>query len=478
MREAVATGDVAQYMLRWDYVFPAGGHHFLDEQLHSGLWRHIRPTRIEQRNADHVDCLGLLLDELPAEGPLLLQFAQNFDATADPFTGIDVYLDNVRLVNTYAPNATPKVYVLQSFEDPNNPIGGVTNFTGWGGGTRTTYEQYTATDEDDIHVTHGTHALKVNYAGAGTYMSDFLVPFTDTMLAEVLKLDLPAEERPTPAELARYTMRWDVIYPERTDDWSSDWMNVGYNTQQQGLPWYQVAAFNDRRTYSITLDQVAWADWANPTPSFMVIANGAWGPTGTSVCYDNFVLIDTGEAGGTVPRPVITGHDFADGQMTLTWQSVAGGTYAVERKGNLGDTWAAIAEDLIATTTTTSYTDAAAPAAQAFYRVVGYAPAALFETGFEPGEDLSGWTEVITLGATQWEVGVPTTGPGSAHTGVNVLATKLAGNYDLNQEVGYRSPIIDLTGRDSATLQFYHYYEFEPSDIRRIRVRLGRSQFA
>ena len=131
-------------------------------------------------------------------------------------------------------------------------------------------------------------------------------------------------------------------------------------------------------------------------------------------------------------------------------------------RADLGDTWAAIAEGLIAAATTTSYTDGAAPAAQAFYRVVGYAPAALFETGFEPGEDLSGWTEVITLGATQWEVGVPTTGPGSAHTGVNVLATKLAGDYDVSQEVGYRSPIIDLTGREAATLQFYHYYEFEP----------------
>jgi hypothetical protein len=92
--------------------------------------------------------------------------------------------------------------------------------------------------------------------------------------------------------------------------------------------------------------------------------------------------------------------------------------------------------------------DAAAPAGQAFYRVVGYAPAALFETSFEPGEDLSGWTEVITLGQTQWEVGTPTTGPGSARTGVNVLATKLAGDYGINQEVAYRSPAIDLTGRE------------------------------
>jgi hypothetical protein len=38
------------------------------------------------------------------------------------------------------------------------------------------------------------------------------------MLAEILKLDLPVEERPTPAELQRYTLRWDVIYPDGRRD--------------------------------------------------------------------------------------------------------------------------------------------------------------------------------------------------------------------------------------------------------------------
>jgi hypothetical protein len=169
-------------------------------------------------------------------------------------------------------------------------------------------------------------------------------------------------------------------------------------------------------------------------------------------------------AAETVPAPEITGYDYASGQMVLTWSSVAGGTYAVERKSDLGSSWAPIAESLTGQAPTTSYTDSAAPAGQAYYRVVGYAPPRLFETSFEPGEDLSGWTEVITAGQTQWEVGAPTTGPESARTGVNVLATKLAGDYGTSQEVAYRSPIIDLTGRQSAVLQFYHYYEFEPVD--------------
>ncbi len=476
VREAVQTGDVAQYILRWDYIFPPEG---------STAWMN---SQIQEfgGNSDELDSnngrvtmsipLDLLTDALPEDGPLLLQFAQNFDATEDPFVSLDVYVDNVRLVNTYAPRATPKIYVLQSFEDAGNPTGGVTNFTGWGGGTRTTYEQYTATGAGDIHVSHGTHALQVNYSGVGAWDSDFLVPFNDTMLAEVLKLDLPAEERPTPAELARYTLRWDVTYPEQATDWTDTWMNTSYDTQEGGLPWSLTGAFNTRRTYSITLDQFAWADWATPAPSFMVIANGAWGPSGTTNWFDNFVLIDTGDT-SSMPPPQITGYHFdtASDQFTLTWGSTAGdtATYAVARATDPAGAWTTIAENLPGQGASTSYTDSTPPAGLALYRVIAFPPPALFEAGFEPNEDLSGWSEVVTMGESQWEVGAPTTGPGSAHTGVNVLATKLAGDYGLNQEVGYRSPVIDLTGVQAATLQFYTYYEFEPVDAEGIPFDWG-----
>jgi hypothetical protein len=461
LREAAATGDTAQYVLRWDYVFPPSGTTaWMNSQIQEfgGISDQLESNDNRRSMSLQLD----LMTPLP-EGQLVLQFAQNFDFSADPFTSLDVYMDNIRLIDTYVPRAVPNVHVLQSFEDPNNPVGSVTNFTDWGGGTRTTYAQYTATDEGDIKVTHGSHSLEVTYSGAGGWGADFTVPLNDTMLAEILKLDFPAEERPTPAELQRYTLRFDVIYPV-AGDIGATWMNTSYDTLGGGFPWSQTAAFGGVRTYSITLDQLTWADWEDPTPVIMVMANSDWTATEAKVYFDNFVLIDTGEAGGTVPQPTITGHEFASGQMTITWGSVTGGTYAVERKGALDGTWSAIAEDLVAAGASTSYTDASPPAGQAFYRVVGYAPAALFETGFEPGEDLSGWTEVITLGSTQWEVGVPTTGPGSAHTGVNVLATKLAGDYGIDQQVGYRSPAIDLTGRDAATLQFYHYYEFEPVD--------------
>lgn len=459
LREAVVGGNVAQYILRWDYVFPPEGTtSWMNSQI-QGFGGNY--DQLENNNGMRTMSIPLDVATPLPDGQLVLQFAQNFDATEDPFVSLDIYLDNIRLVDTYVPDASPKVYLLQSFENENDPTGGAANFTDWGGGQRTTYAQYTATDPDDVRVSDGTHSLEVTYSGSGAWGSDFIIPFASTMLADVLRLDLPAEERPTPAELARYTLRFDTVYPDSAEI-GATWMNTSYTTLQQDWPWSQTANFGGRRTCSITLDQTAWADWTSPTPVIMVMANSDWTVEPVRLYFDNFVLIDTGDTSG-VPAPVISdgNYDPGSGEFTLSWSSSGAATYAIERAEDAGGTWTAIAEDLAGEAGTTSYTDTAAPVGSAFYRVVAFPPPPLYETGFEPGEDLTGWTEVITVGETQWEVGIPTSGPGSAHNGVNVLATKLAGDYDVSQEVGYRSPVIDLTGRDSATLEFYTYYDFE-----------------
>jgi hypothetical protein len=55
----------------------------------------------------------------------------------------------------------------------------------------------------------------------------------------------------------------------------------------------------------------------------MFMANGAWGDTGTSIYYDNFRLIDTGEVQATQPKiDSITRN--AQGRIVLTWSG--GGT--------------------------------------------------------------------------------------------------------------------------------------------------------
>jgi hypothetical protein len=240
-----------------------------------------------------------LLTGLPTEGPLTLTFANDFDVKGE-FTNVVIYLDNIRLVDTYAPGAKPVVHVLQSFEDADNPIGGVTNFTDWDGdqgaaALRTTFAQYTASGSRDGRVTEGKHALQVINSSPNSWHADFVIPFNHTKLADVLQLDQPSDQRPTAEQLSHYTLRWEVTYPDLTNEW----INSTYHTIASFLPIIQgsqTKAQNRRLTYSVTLDQTEWGTWREMSPVLLFITEGPQTTRGSKMYYDNFRLIDTGAA--------------------------------------------------------------------------------------------------------------------------------------------------------------------------------------
>jgi hypothetical protein len=324
IRQAALSTDEARYILRWDVVFPPSGTtawmnsqmsldgvSFMNDQLDSNNGKLTMSV-----------ALDLIGASIPSEGPISITLAQNFDATEDPFTTLSIFFDNFRLVDTYAPGATPVTYPLQSFESADDPLGGAANFTGWGGGTRTTYAQHTAVDANDNRVSEGSKSLQVEYATSG-WSSDFAIPFAGTKLAEVLKLDLPEEERPTADALSRYTLRWETTYFPRSDT-SGTWMNTSYQTLAQGFPWSQSGLYPSeegvgvRKTFSITLDQLTWDAAAEGAPVMMFIANGEWSAP-VSIYYDNFRLIDTG-AVNNPDRPQIQGISLnAQSKIVITW---------------------------------------------------------------------------------------------------------------------------------------------------------------
>jgi bacillopeptidase F (M6 metalloprotease family)/subtilisin family serine protease len=60
-----------------------------------------------------------------------------------------------------------------------------------------------------------------------------------------------------------------------------------------------------------------------------------------------------------------------------------------------------------------------------------------------------------------WEWGAPTSGPGSAHSGSKLWATKLGGNYADGTNALLALPPIDLTSSTHASIEFWHWYELE-----------------
>jgi hypothetical protein len=104
----------------------------------------------------------------------------------------------------------------------------------------------------------------------------------------------------------------------------------------------------------------------------MFIANGAWGDSGTSVYYDNFRLIDT----GNVPVPTafkITAFQFdaKTSTVTITWESNPQKTYDIEYTENLASWPTKQATGIQGATgaTTTTYTGKLPTATLGFLRV-------------------------------------------------------------------------------------------------------------
>lgn len=84
--------------------------------------------------------------------------------------------------------------------------------------------------------------------------------------------------------------------------------------------------------------------------------------------------------------------------------------------------------------------------------------------GLQPGyhEDFESGAVGWVHGGTNdsWQIGAPTSGPGSAHSGQNVAATNLSGNYPNGSDAYLLMPPIDLSG-GRAALRFWQWFDSE-----------------
>ena len=71
-----------------------------------------------------------------------------------------------------------------------------------------------------------------------------------------------------------------------------------------------------------------------------------------------------------------------------------------------------------------------------------------------------------------WAYGTPTSGPGSAHTGSNVWATNLSGNYLKKKTYDLRSPVRDISSLkgDSFTLSWFQWLKTNGNQIAHVDV--------
>lgn len=237
-----------------------------------------------------------------------------------------------------------------------------------------------------------------------------------------------------------------------------DWQNTDHVVSvvltEGGFTWY-----NDDG--SVLAAPVSWAEAGITTEflnGFRIMAAGMNYSEGRG--FMSCQSINAASESGTFS---VTEIARTAGGVEVAWETEDGATYTVRRAGMITDAapWPAISGEL---SDTNRFEDTAPPAGQAFYLVDKTPPPPLLYAGFEPGEDLSGWREIMHQGSpSAWAVGAPTSGPMAAYAGSNVAATVLGGDYDIYSDAGWQTPVIDLTGASSATLSFQQWYAF-PSD--------------
>lgn len=166
---------------------------------------------------------------------------------------------------------------------------------------------------------------------------------------------------------------------------------------------------------------------------------------------------------GLVAKPLVAPYEpfqirhaavAAPGQMRLVFFSpYAGRQHVVQWTDNLSSTnWTEYSPVTFNTLSgglmEALFNQGASP--KAFYRLAILPQGPLFAEDFESGA--IGWTHGGNNDT--WELGAPVNGPGAAVSGTNVFATSLTGTPLPYSDCYLRSPVIDLTTANRATLTF------------------------
>ncbi len=358
----------------------------------------------------------------------------NFIFNSNTGQPMNVYVDNIRLMDTKPGNAETRVSVLESFEASTSVIAGQ-------GRTENIVQ-----NEDQAFITHGAKSAKYTLNDAdGGWAQDLTLDLSGySLLAEVL--EIPQADR------ARYTLAWDWLV--QLDDGTGG----GWGVQQTWSPDNKLtqswAGDGGLRTRAINLCTVPW----DAPPVLTIIQHGGWSGGNIQLYMDNIRIIDT----GFVPSLIeLTSPSLGGASFSFSWVSSPGKLYQVHRSNAVNEPFDSIAE-VTADGDLTTFADPAPVANNAFYQVANVPPAPIFEEDFETGA--AGWTtQDLGESGTLWELGKPTNGPGEAHSPTRAYGTGLAKDYGDYTDVYLVSPVIDLTDLDNARVEFWSYRDCEPA---------------
>jgi hypothetical protein len=193
--------------------------------------------------------------------------------------------------------------------------------------------------------------------------------------------------------------------------------SAAQNPRLQFWHWYQFSG----NSYGVVQIKYGTNAWVDLSPHYSGTASGVW------------------------TRPVVDLKAYAGKAVQLAFRIVA--------DGSVNDGWDIDEVSVIKGDITVGFTDGLTES---------------FETG------IGDWSSETGT----WEVGVPTSGPGSAHSGTNCLATVLRGNYFDGLESRFVSPSFVVPNADqNPRLRFWHWYSFNGGDYGQVQIRTNNGSW-
>lgn len=259
---------------------------------------------------------------------------------------MDVYVDNIRLLDTKPEGAETEVTLLDSFEeslDALAPTGRV--------------EDEPVLNDDEFYVTHGEKSAMFNLGPDAGWAQDFTIDLEQyEILIEIL--ELPQEER------LNYSLAWDWI--GETGDGTAGWFQESVQPGGSGLRVTSGWSGNGgTRTRVVNLGLVEW----DFPPILTIVHNSNWSGGDMTLYLDNLRLINTA-AGPTAPDQfeIVEVERSSDGTVTFSWNSFEGGLYSVESSADI-QSWDELDDGVASEGDFTSFTHEAGAAPVLYYRV-------------------------------------------------------------------------------------------------------------
>ncbi len=284
----------------------------------------------------------LLLTE---DGRVAIGFGFNGDLSIES----KVWVDNIRLLDTYARGYEPEEILIDGLNEQEITLITESGFP---------VSDYTKQGNDDPRVTEGDGAAWIEVSESG-WTTGAIMQLSQSATLNDIMANIAPEDR------VHYTISFDyVIIPDPSTDVS--WFQFIPSATGLRLA-LNYAGSEVKRTTSVNLGSVAWGATA---PNINLISQGGFDGF-VDIYVDNVRLFNAKGIRTAEPEPAtITAVQVNGNLFELTFSSISGSSYSILASDDVtSGNWSEMASGIVASGETTTWQDSTPVTGQRYYQI-------------------------------------------------------------------------------------------------------------